>query len=787
LSIEIYQSLGLHTIRLWGVKEGLCECGRNPCGNNNRSAGKHPIASGWQRQPLPDLYFPPPANVGLRMGQQPGGFACVALDVDDSLAFGALSNSLPKLPPTLTTFSGNGYHLLFKVPAEILPRLSNFVKRGGIDLRAAGGQVVAAPSLHYSGKRYSLNYAPIETLPELWIAWLLESCAARPARVAAEETCPYPRDLTWLKEAIETVKLSPFDYPGSPGLTWRLAVKLVRGWLLPSDLALQLLRAWNAGSLSPLPDEKLVDKIRGAETGSDLAWGFARPLQGGGSLNQAQSPAELVARPGPPNPEAQALPSQAPDFAPQPIINKALTQEWLEQRASGRGALKQTFRRLADGDAYRDLDEFRTALQALAQGSPVNVHWTPESVVEKLGRCWVGDPINLGEIWRSLLEQRQACDLTHQGIARVLATHPAWQGSLAYDVLADRLVVRGNLPFTRQAGDQWTDHDFVGAIRWFGREFGSEPEKGKLRDATVEFAHNFCAFNPLTDYLDALAWDGQPRLDGWLVRAFGAQPTQFVRDAGTKWLLSCLARAYQPGCQADYILTLQGVREGEGKNQAFEILALKPAWYGILGGDLSGKEAKELLRGKWLVVLDELAALRRSEKEAMKSFATLRWDTYRPSYGFVTKDYPRRCVLAATTNERQFLSQDPERRFWPVAVGQLDRTWLIDNRDQIWAEALVRFRRGEDWWQMDRALLGQAQAPFKVPEALDDRVSCWMRARTQRDFTINDAAAGVATTERLDERLQGRIAKALYRLGCKRLGPVTEDGVTTDRWVLPEA
>jgi hypothetical protein len=108
LSIEIYQSLGLHTIRLWGVKEGLCECGRNPCGNNNRSAGKHPIASGWQRQPLPDLYFPPPANVGLRMGQQPGGFACVALDVDDSLAFGALSNSLPKLPPTLTTFSGNG-------------------------------------------------------------------------------------------------------------------------------------------------------------------------------------------------------------------------------------------------------------------------------------------------------------------------------------------------------------------------------------------------------------------------------------------------------------------------------------------------------------------------------------------------------------------------------------------------------------------------------------------------------------------------------------------------------
>jgi hypothetical protein len=785
LSIEIYQSLGLHTIRLWGVKpDGSCECGRNPCGNSNRSAGKHPLASGWQRQPTPDLYFPPPANVGIRCGRQPGGFAIVALDVDDSLAFGALQLSLPPLPPTLTTISGKGFHLLFRVPLELVGLLRNFVKKGGIDLRAEGGQVVAAPSRHYSGAVYQLANAEagLAMLPEAWFAWLASNC--RPREAAPEQTdCPFPRNATWLAEAIETVRSSPPDFPGSPGLTWRLAVKLVRGWLLPPELALQLLEAWNAQSKAPLPRERLADRIRGAETGSDLPWGFMRPMQGGGSLNVAQSPAELVAV-APPQlagaPGLAPLPAQAPEFAPKPKRVKALTQEWLDQRACRKDQLAVSIKRLADGDAYSDAEEFVAALRALSQGSPVDVEWSVESIQEKLGRCWVGGPFDLADVWRKILDGKSASDLTSQGIALALATHPAWQGALGFDVLADRMVWKAPAPFTRLAQEAFCDHDFIGTMRWFTREFGREPAKGTVQDSVLEFAHTYCAFNPLTDYLDALAWDGVARCDGWLGRAFGAEDSPFNRLVASKWLISACARAYQPGVKVDHVITFQGLKQGEGKNMALEILAIKDDWYCVLGGDVSGKDSLENLRGKWIVVLDELAALRRSEKEAIKKFITTRVDTYRASYGRVTADYPRRCVFAATTNDFEFLDDGAERRWWPVAVQSLDEQWLRANRDQLWAEALHRFRQGEDWWKVPRDALDEAQVPFRRSDEIDDRLSNWLAALDRGDFTIGAASAGIG--EPLDLASQGRLARALYRLGCKKLGPVVEGGVRSIRW-----
>lgn len=784
MSLDLYRQLGLHPIRLWGVSpEGHCECGRKPCGNGNRSAGKHPVSNGWQHQPSPDSYFPPTANVGLRMGRQPGGFACVALDVDDQNAFAALQLSLPPLPPTLTTLSGRGFHLLFRVPTDLVGLLRNFVKKGGIDLRAEGGQVVAAPSRHYSGATYQLANAEagLALLPEAWFAWLAGNC--RPKEEAPPQTdCPFPRDARWLSEAIETVRQSPPDFPGSPGLTWRLAVKLVRGWLLPPDLALALLEAWNATSSAPLPRERLADRIRGAETGSELPWGFLRPMQGGGSLNPAEFPGQVAVAPALPAsaPGLAPLPAQAPEFLPKPKRVKGLTQEWLDQRASRKDQLAVSIKRLADGDAYTDAEEFVAALRALSQGSPVDVEWSPESVVEKLGRCWVGEPFDLQEVWRNILAGKSVSDLTSQGIALALATHPAWQGALGFDVLAEKLVWKGPAPFTRLAQEAFCDHDFIGSMRWFTREFGREPAKGTVQDSILEFAHTYCAFNPLTDYLDALRWDGRARCDGWLGRAFGAADSTFNRLVASKWLISACARAYQPGRKVDHVITFQGLKQGEGKNMALEILAIRDDWYCVLGGDVSGKDALENLRGKWIVVLDELAALRRSEKEAIKKFITTRVDTYRASYGRVTQDYPRRCVFAATTNDFEFLDDGAERRWWPVAVQSLDELWLRENRDQLWAEALHRFRAGEDWWKVPREALDEAQVPFRRNDEIDDRLSNWLGALDRGEFTIGAASAGVG--EGLDLVSQGRLTRGLHRLGCVKLGPVEENGVRTVRW-----
>jgi hypothetical protein len=158
----LYAALGLHPIALHGIDDrGRCTCGRADCS----AAGKHPVDRGWQDGPLrydvlsDYLYEHPRANVGLRMGAQPGGWTLIAIDVDGPRSLLApLEAEHGALPPTLTARTGRGgLHLLFRVPADRAPR--NRVRMApGVDVRSVGGQVVAAPSRHASGAVYGWTH-----------------------------------------------------------------------------------------------------------------------------------------------------------------------------------------------------------------------------------------------------------------------------------------------------------------------------------------------------------------------------------------------------------------------------------------------------------------------------------------------------------------------------------------------------------------------------------------------------------------------------------------------------
>lgn len=137
-----------------------------------------------------------------------------------------------------------------------------------------------------------------------------------------------------------------------------------------------------------------------------------------------------------------------------------------------------------------------------------------------------------------------------------------------------------------------------------------------------------------------------------------------------------------------------------------------------------GKEASELLQGVWLVEIGELDAFRSSDVSRIKQFLSLRSDRFRAAYGRHVKDIPRCCVFFGTTNTSEFLrDRTGNRRFWPVDVGVAEKqkyiwTDLDDELDQIWAEAVMRWRMGEGLF-----LVGEVEAEAKAEQESHREIS----------------------------------------------------------------
>src|SRR5262249_43668628 len=145
--------------------------------------------------------------------------------------------------------------------------------------------------------------------------------------------------------------------------------------------------------------------------------------------------------------------------------------------------------------------------------------------------------------------------------------------------------------------------------------------------------------------------------------------------------------------------------------------------------DIHHKDAFQVIRRAWILEWGELESLRRArDAEAVKAFITSRFDTYRPSHEPRVIDVPRSCVIVGTTNHDEFLTDETgSRRFWPLRVGRIELELLEQQRDQLWAEALTLFRRGEPWWLNEEASaqLEAASALHRVRDAWEALVLPW--------------------------------------------------------------
>jgi putative DNA primase/helicase len=255
--------------------------------------------------------------------------------------------------------------------------------------------------------------------------------------------------------------------------------------------------------------------------------------------------------------------------------------------------------------------------------------------------------------------------------------------------------------------------------------------------------------------------------------------------SSAKFLISAVARAERPGCKVDTVLILEGP-QGAQKSTLVRTLCSDSKWFLETQADVSGKDALQQLRRRWIVELAELDALSRGEMAKVKAFFSTQVDTYRASYGRHARDYPRQNVFIGTTNAAAYLRDETgARRFWPVRVGAVDIPKLVEMRDQLWAEARARFVAGEPWHVDSRALVAvfeREQESRYQGDPWEASVAAWLMSpghpqRRRDGVSTADVLASLGIeTGRWTRPDEMRVGAILRRLGWGFVAQASREG-----------
>jgi Bifunctional DNA primase/polymerase, N-terminal len=162
----MYAALGFAVVPMHAAQSGgACSCLDRACSD----PGKHPRLRGWRRLATTDPAVVeewwrrwPQANLGLVTGRR---FDVLDLDGDQGVEAlrAALSIEPWEHPGPVARTGGGGWHLLY-APTGLGNRVGLLP---GVDWRGRGGLIVAPPSQHASGTRYTWVRSLTAALPEV--------------------------------------------------------------------------------------------------------------------------------------------------------------------------------------------------------------------------------------------------------------------------------------------------------------------------------------------------------------------------------------------------------------------------------------------------------------------------------------------------------------------------------------------------------------------------------------------------------------------------------------------
>lgn len=310
----------------------------------------------------------------------------------------------------------------------------------------------------------------------------------------------------------------------------------------------------------------------------------------------------------------------------------------------------------------------------------------------------------------------------------------------------------------------------------------------KVSDATIRRAiivlADGCHRNEPRDWMETLEWDGKPRIDQFCVSHLGAKDTPYARSASKNFWISLVARIYKPGCLMRTMLILKS-KQWAGKSTAFSIIGGK--WYSEALESIQSNNFLQSLHGKMIVEFADMSGMDRADVNRIKQVVSCRMDRFRAPYDRTPNDHLRQSVLVSTTNEGNFLKDDTGgSRFWPIETGVIRNDLIEADRSQLFAEAIVRYKNGEDWYKMPDEETAQVQESYRQADIWEDKIQEFLDA--QPSLYHNETSIFKIATDclrisidKIDKSVQMRIARNLSTIGWIK-GQRFENGKCIKFW-----
>jgi hypothetical protein len=330
--------------------------------------------------------------------------------------------------------------------------------------------------------------------------------------------------------------------------------------------------------------------------------------------------------------------------------------------------------------------------------------------------------------------------LCTENIAIVLRKHPDFKGKYRLDEFKGIYEIQN-------ADGEWVDFkdsDILVLQSQIARIFTEfqTVKKDMVYDAVLKVGEEN-KIDSAVDYLKSVTWDGEARLDKWLTHTYGVEENIYHAAVASNWMKGLVKRIMYPGCKFDYVLVLEGA---QGTRKSSSLAVLGRNWHVETTMSPDSKDFFMQFSAKAIVEFSEGETLSRTEVKKLKAIITTQSDKFRPPYGRVSMDFPRRCVFAMTTNNDEYLKDETGNRRWlPVrtvfAMANLE--WLEANRDQLFAEAYHRaINLKETNWEFPDIETALEQDKRRVSDPNEDRIVSWYER-----LTANERNRGVTVTQ----------------------------------------